>query len=69
MNSKRFELDLDDLRSILRQIIILYTPVITLFLEQIASSQLEPKFIISLFLSTTVDIIRRFITDYSNGNN
>lgn len=69
MKSKRFELNLDDLRWILRQIIILYTPVITLFLEQIASSQLDPKIIISLFMSTTIDIIRRFITDYTNGNN
>lgn len=64
--SKSFEFDLKIIKSIIRQAIILYTPVILLFLDQIQKWTIDPKIIIALLIWTTIDIIRRYLTDYSN---
>lgn len=64
-NSKSWELDYRNIKSILRQIIITYTPVILIFLDQIQNWTIDPKIIIALVISTTVDVLRRYLTDYS----
>lgn len=64
--SESFEFDIKTIKSIIRQIIILYTPIILLSLDQIQSWTIDYKIILSLFISTTIDIIRRYLTDYSN---
>jgi hypothetical protein len=64
--SESFEFDLKIIKSVIRQMIILYTPVILLFLDQIQKWTIDPKIIIALVISTTIDIIRRYLTDYSN---
>lgn len=64
-NSKSFEIDYTNIKSILRQIIITYTPVILIFLDQIQKWTIDPKIIIALVISTTVDVLRRYLTDYS----
>lgn len=61
-----FEFDFKIIKSVIRQIIILYTPVIILFLDQIQKWTIDSRIVIALALSTTIDIIRRYLTDYSN---
>ena len=64
MLSQKYELNKNDFLAITRQITIIYSPVIILFLEQIESWTLDIKIIIALIISTTIDIIRRFLKDY-----
>lgn len=64
--SESFEFDMTIIKSVIRQIIILYTPIILLSLDQIQSWTIDYKIILALFISTTIDIIRRYLADYSN---
>lgn len=66
MYSKKFELSQTDVKAILRQITIIYTPVILLFLSQIENWEIDYKIILALAISTTIDICRRFLKDYTN---
>lgn len=63
--SKAWEIDLRSIKSILRNILITYTPVILIFLDQIQAWTIDPKIIISLVISTSIDVIRKILTDYS----
>lgn len=63
--SKRFELTKCDCKKIIRQILVIYSPVIILFLDQIQDWNFDIKIIYALIISTTVDVIRRYLTDYT----
>ena len=65
MTSEKYKLDKQDLKAIKKQIIIIYTPVILLFLDQIEKWQFDLKILWALGLSITIDIIRRFLKDYT----
>lgn len=62
--SKRFELNKEDLKRIVRQMLIIYTPVVILFLDQIQYWGFDLKIIWALAISVTVDIFRRYIRDF-----
>lgn len=66
MTSQKFSLDKTDIKEISKQVIIIYSPVFLLFLDQIESWEFDIKFIFALIISTTIDIARRFIKDYSD---
>ena len=63
--SKKFELDFEDFKKILRQIAIIYSPVILLSLDQISNWAFDYKILIALAVSTTIDMVRRYLKDYS----
>jgi len=63
--SKRFELGFEDYKRIARQVVIIYSPVILMFMSQIESWNFDYKIIYALLLSTTFDVARRYLTDYS----
>lgn len=65
MSSPRFKLDTKDFKSIIRTMAIIYSPVLLLFLDQIQNGELDYKILIALVISTTIDILRRFIKDYT----
>jgi hypothetical protein len=44
---------------------IFYSPIILLFLNQIEAWEFDLKIIYAMFLSITVETLRRFLTDYT----
>ena len=69
MKSKAFELNKDDFNSILRDILVIYSPVFILFFEQIKEWNFDEKILAALFLSTTIDIVRKFIKNNLENEN
>lgn len=63
--SKRWRLNREDCKRILRNVLIIYSPVILLFLDQIQSGAFNYTILIALGVSITIDAIRRFVTDYT----
>lgn len=63
--SKRFELSKEDKNKIVRNIAIIYSPVVLLFLDQIQNWNFDYTILIALAISTTIDTIRRFLKDYT----
>ncbi len=63
--SKKFELSKTDVEKVVRNIAIIYSPVILLFLDQIQSWQFDIKILYALAISTTIDIVRRYLKDYT----
>lgn len=63
--STKYKLNLEDIRRILRNVAIIYSPVIIMFLDQIQKWTFDEKILYALFISTTIDVIRRFLNDYS----
>lgn len=63
--SKKYELDFEDFKKILRQIGIIYSPVILLFLRQIENWTFDGRVLIALAISTSIDIARRYFTNYT----
>lgn len=63
--SKKYELNKEDWKRILRQIAIIYSPVFLLFLDQIQKWEFDLKILYALGITITIDIIRRFVTDYT----
>lgn len=63
--SKKYCLSMTDIKKIARNIAILYSPVILIFFEQIQHWVFDEKILYALFLSTTIDIVRRYATDYT----
>ena len=61
--SKKNSLNLGDLKSILRNVAIIYSPVFLMFLDQIQKWEFDEKILIALAISTTLDIARRFIRE------
>ena len=69
MTSQKFCLNKKDFEEIFKQIIIIYSPVFFLFLDQIESWEFDIKIIFALFISITLDMVRRFLTDYTSTKN
>lgn len=63
--SKRFELNSTDIQKIIRQIAIIYWPVVLLFLDQIQKWEFDYKILLALIISTSIDVARRYLTDYT----
>lgn len=63
--STKFKLDKQDLINISRQIVIIYSPVILLFLDQIQEWKFDYKIVVALIISTSIDILRRYLKDYT----
>lgn len=63
--SKSFELNKEDYKRIIRQIAIIYSPVLLLFLDQMGKGQFDLKIVYALILSTSIDVIRRYLTNYT----
>jgi len=63
--SNKYELKKEDLKRIVRQILIIYTPVILIFLEQIQSGNFDMKIIYGLIAGTSIDGLRRYLTNYN----
>lgn len=63
--SQKYQLNKDDLTKVLRQIAIIYWPVLILFLDQIETWEFDYKVILALTISITIDICRRFLKDYT----
>ena len=63
--SDRFELNKEDYKRILRQIVIIYSPVIYISLDQMQSWNFDWNVIWALIISTTIDVARRYLTNYT----
>jgi hypothetical protein len=63
--SKRFELNKEDYRRILRNVIVIYSPVIILGLDQIQSWSFDTGVLYALAISISIDALRRYLTDYT----
>lgn len=66
MTSKALKLDGKDWFKIFRNIWIVYSPVFILFLEQIQNGEFDMKILVALAISTTIDILRRYLNDYKD---
>jgi len=65
--SKKYQLDIDSIKRLLQKAIIFYTPVILVLLDQVQKWNFDYKILYAMWLSMTIDLIRRFLTDYSKG--
>lgn len=63
--STKYKLNTEDLRRILRNVAIVYSPVILLFFDQIQKWTFDMTILYALFVSTSIDIARRFLNDYT----
>ena len=63
--SEKFALSKEDLKKVVRTAMIIYSPVILLFLDQIQSWNFDIKILYALGVSVTIDVIRRFLKDYT----
>ena len=63
--SAKFQLDKDSIKRLLQKAIIFYTPVILVLLDQVQNWTIDYKILYAMWLSMTIDLIRRFLTDYS----
>jgi len=67
--SKKYELNSNDLQSILRNLAIIYWPVLMLLLNQLQEGNFDFKVLYALAISVTIDVIRRFLKDYTQWKN
>lgn len=65
--SGKFQLDKESIKRLLQKVFIFYTPVILVLLDQIQKGNFDYKILYAMGLSMTIDLIRRFLTDYSKG--
>ena len=63
--SKRFQLDTETLKRLGRTALIMFTPVILIFLDQIQNWTMDWKIIWATAMWIWIDAVRRFLTDYS----
>ncbi len=61
--SKKNSLNKQDYINIGKTILAIYSPVILLFLDQIQDMSFDWKILAALWVSVTVDIVRRFVAD------
>ena len=64
MNSWKFEITKLDLQKWFRTAIIIYTPTLLLFLSQLQEWQLQWSLLYTSALSISIDLVRRFVTNY-----
>jgi hypothetical protein len=63
--SKKFQLDTETLKRLLRTALIMFTPVILIFLDQIQNGTMDWRIIWATAMWIWADAVRRFLTDYS----
>lgn len=61
--SRKNSINLEDVKRVVRTTAIWYTPVVLLFLDQIQKGQFDTKILYALAISTTADIVRRYLAD------
>lgn len=61
--SKKYELNWEDIKRLIRATLIMYAPVCLLFLNQIQNNTFDYKILWALIISTTIDIFRRLLQD------
>ena len=64
-DSKAYSLNKQDFKALFREMIIIYSPVILLFLEQIEAWNFDYKVLFALAVSITINMVRRYLTDYT----
>ena len=63
--SKKYQLDINSIKRLLQKAFIFYTPVILVLLDQVQKGNFDYKILYAMGLSMTIDLVRRFLTDYS----
>ena len=63
VKSPALSLNTEDYKRIAQQVLVIYSPVFLLFLDQIQAWEFDYKILIALAISTTFDIIRRYIRE------
>lgn len=63
--SEKMSLNGIDLNKIIRQSLVFYSPMLLLFLDQIETGTIDLKIIYAMFISITVEALRRYLTDYT----
>lgn len=61
--SRKNSVNLEDAKRVARTTLIWYTPVVLLFLDQIQKGQFDSKILYALAISTTVDVVRRYLAE------
>lgn len=56
-------LNKQDIKKILRDFIMLYSPVFLIFLDQIQNWTFDTKILYALTITTTIWVVRRFLQD------
>jgi len=64
MISWKYELSKVDIFNWLRMVLIIYSPVLLMFFDQIEKNVFDFKILYVLWVSITIDLIRRYIKDY-----
>ena len=65
--SGKFQLDKDSIKRLLQKAVVFYTPILLVLLDQIQKWNIDYRILYAMALSMTIDLIRRFLTDYSKG--
>lgn len=63
--SNKYELKKEDLKRIARQILVIYTPVLLLFLSQMEDWGFDVNVLYALAVSVSIDALRRYLTNYN----
>jgi len=61
--SPAMSLNKEDYKRIATQILAIYSPVIILFLDQLQNWTFDYKILVALAVSTTFDIVRRYVRE------
>lgn len=64
-NSWKYQFDITSFKKLARNSLIMFTPVILLFLDQIQAWTMDYKIIVATAMGIWIDAVRRFLTDYS----
>ena len=63
--SKKYQLDINSIKRLLQKAVVFYTPILLVLLDQIQKGSVDYRVLYAMWLSLTIDLIRRFLTDYS----
>lgn len=64
-NSKKYQLDINSIKRLLQKAVVFYTPILLVLLDQIQKNNIDYRVLYAMWLSLTIDLVRRFLTDYS----
>lgn len=63
--SAKFQLDKDSIKRLLQKAVVFYTPILLVLLDQVQKWIFDYKILYAMGVSMTIDLVRRFLTDYS----
>jgi hypothetical protein len=63
MKSSAFSLNIEDYKRIVRNIVVMYWPVILVLLSQAQNWVYDTKVLYASFIWITIDVIRRYINE------